>query len=200
MTDDQTIAVYEARAQEYDTRFTNDEPDADLRRFLEAVPRGTRLLDLGCGPGKSAAHMAAAGFAVLAIDASAQMVALASRHEGVAARQARFEEVDGLGPFGGIFANFSLLHAERDTLPALMAKCAGELGPGGVLHIGMKLGTGERRDSLGRFYTFVSETELRALVEAAGLAVTFTRQGEEAGLAGTVDPYIILLARKEGAR
>ena len=58
----------------------------------------------------------------------------------------------------------------------------------------MKEGVGERRDKLGRFYSYYSENELRRLVEAAGLKVDSVEKGKEAGLAGEVEPWIIMVA------
>ena len=68
MSDKRTIAVYDARAQAYLDLVSKDTPDADLQAFLDAMPEGGRALDLGCGPGNSAAMMRDAG---LQVDATA---------------------------------------------------------------------------------------------------------------------------------
>ena len=59
----------------------------------------------------------------------------------------------------------------------------------------MKTGDGERRDHLGRNYTFYTADGLRALLQAAGFDVLEEVTGESAGLAGTVDPWIEILAQ-----
>ena len=59
----------------------------------------------------------------------------------------------------------------------------------------MKLGTGEQRDAIGRFYTFYSEDELRDHLERAGFTVASSREGADKGLAGTVDPFLIIQAQ-----
>ena len=51
MSDAQTLSVYEARAAEYAEKTDQDnETDPQLAAFIEACPKGGRVLDLGrCG-------------------------------------------------------------------------------------------------------------------------------------------------------
>lgn len=195
-TDDETLAFYDRAAGDYADTFAGDDPaDPDLRAFLDDLPRGARVLDLGCGPGQHAAAMIAAGFDVDAVDASAGMVAEAKARFGVDARQATFAALDATAEYDGVWANFSLLHAPRAEMPAHIARIARALRPGGVLHLGVKEGAGEKRDHLGRLYTFHAEDELRGWLTDAGFTVTALRHGKGKGMAGTVDPFIILRAR-----
>ena len=197
MTDKETLAVYDARAREYADNFcTDQDADPQLQSFLDALPNGADLLDLGCGPGRSAAIMAAAGHKVMATDASAEMVKLAGEHPGVTAHQARFDDLDGHEIYDGIWANFSLLHADRADLPGLITTIASALRSKGVFHIGMKTGAGASRDPIGRLYTYVTEEELLDWLSGNQLTVFARWSGSATGLAGTDDPYIILQARK----
>lgn len=197
MTDRQTLDVYDARASEYATRFQQDEQaDTQLRHFLDLLPSGAVLLDLGCGPGRSAAIMAAAGHHVTATDASAAMVALAAERPGVIARQETFDDLSGSAVYDGIWANFSLLHAARTDLPRHLATISRALKPGGILHVGMKTGQNTTRDSLGRRYTYVSDTELTGLLTGVGLTPLAQWTGSDAGLSGEVSPWIVIQARK----
>ncbi|MFQ6553555.1 class I SAM-dependent DNA methyltransferase [Aestuariibius insulae] len=195
MTEDpQTLAVYDAKAAEYAACF-GPTSFQTLQDFIAALPEGGRVLDLGCGPGTASRHMAEASLKVVATDASAQMIALAGEIAGVTARQESFDDLTGTDLYDGIWASFSLLHAPRAKLPDYLAAISAALKPGGLLHLGMKLGDGERRDSLGRFYSFYSEEELRTHLDTAGFTVTSVTTGEERGLAGDVSPYILFLAR-----
>jgi hypothetical protein len=58
----------------------------------------------------------------------------------------------------------------------------------------MKLGTGEKRDDLGRFYTYYTAQELKDILTQAGFTLTFEREGQEKGLAGDVEPFIMMSA------
>ncbi len=193
MSTRETLAVYDQKAQDYQN-MAQGRVSPGLAEFIGAASPGARVLDLGCGPGQDAAQMAAAGLDVLAVDGSAQMVALAARQTGVTAQQATFDEIQTLGSFGGIWANFSLLHATKgdfaDHLRALHRACT----PGAPLGLGMKLGEGAGPDPINRYYAYYSETELRDHLGHAGFTPVDARYGTETGLAGTTDDWIQILA------
>ncbi|WP_322866761.1 class I SAM-dependent methyltransferase [Aquicoccus sp. G2-2] len=151
------------------------------------------MLDLGCGPGYYARALAEMGFAVEAWDASREMVALAAEQGAVEVRQAVFDDLNAEARYDGIWANFSLLHARRADLPGLLARIRRAGKPGMVFHIGMKLGTGEGPDALGRFYAYYQEDELVALLNAAGLDVKRRWHGAGAGLDGVMARHVMML-------
>lgn len=194
--DDQTIRVYGSEAARYADVTKNAGKDPVLRLFLDHLAPGSSVLDLGCGPGIASAIMAAEGHAVTATDATPEMVALAEAQPGVTARLAKFDDIDEVAAYDAIWANFSLLHAPRAALPRFIAAMATALKPGGLFHIGMKTGTGEHRDALGRLYTYVTETELAGLLRAAGLHPVETHTGADTGLDGSVAEWVTILARK----
>jgi|AACY02.3.fsa_nt_gi Trans-aconitate methyltransferase len=196
MPDSQTIALYDARAADYAARLgAIPEENAAFLRFAAALPPG-RVLDLGCGPGTWSAAFLARGLTVDAWDASQGMVD-AARAQGVRARVATFDDLKSANAYAGIWANFSLVHAQRAALPRHLGAIARALQPAGVLHLGMKTGTGAARDSLGRLYTYVTEAELQTLVTGAGLSVLQSETGESPGFDGTVSPWVTLLARRD---
>lgn len=190
-----TIAVYDARAGDYDDRFRQNRPGRHLRAFMDLLPQGARVLDLGCGPGNASAFLRAAGMVPDPVDASPAMVKLANDRHAIGARLATFDDIDAIAAHDGVWANFSLLHAVRADLPRHLAALHRALKPGGILHLGLKTGEGEGRDRLGRFYTYVTVPEITGLVTAAGFTVVATEEGHEVGLAGTDDPFVILRAR-----
>ncbi|MEM9428683.1 MAG: class I SAM-dependent methyltransferase [Pseudomonadota bacterium] len=196
MSDPETLAVYGREADRYRDRFTTSGPDTALLAFLEALPQRPEILDLGCGPGISAGHMAARGARVTATDAVPEMVALAAAIPGVDARTATFDELDADAAYDGVWANFCLLHAPRAAFPGHLGRIHRALRPGGTLHLGMKTGSGEARDSLGRHYVFYTPEELRALLETARFQVVASREGEAAGLAGAAEPFVLLRAKR----
>lgn len=198
MADDETLAVYARKAQDYADRFASNEPGTHLRAFMSHLPPAARVLDLGCGPGNAAAAMIAAGHAVEAWDASPDMARVAAERFGIEVRVATFDMLDAEAAYDAVYANFSLLHLPKCEMPETIARIARALQPGGLLHVGLKTGAGERRDTLGRFYAFYEEGEIIGLLEEAGFAVTSRATGQDAGLDGTVSPWIILQARTHG--
>ncbi len=191
MSDDKTIAIYDAQVSAYaDKTDKINAEDPRLATFVAACPPGGAVLDLGCGPGASAAIMAQAGLHVTAWDASAEMVAQAATHPGVTARQAVFDDLTDQTVYDGIWANFSLLHAPRADFPRHLAAIHRALRPGGVLMIGMKLGTGEARDGLGRFYTYYTQEALMTHLTQAGFTIIDHKLGSGTGLDGSVSDFI----------
>ena len=83
MIDTETLQVYAERAAEYADRFSADRPDQHRQTFIDAIPPGGRVLDLGCGPGGAAAQMVAAGLQVDAWDASPEMAEIGAEQHGL---------------------------------------------------------------------------------------------------------------------
>ena len=191
-TDEETLAVYAAEAARYAVLTDRRSPQLDV--FLGMVTPGGRILDLGCGPGHDAALMAARGFVVDAVDASAEMVAQARARHGLAARIAGFDDIDASAAYDGVWASFSLLHAPRADLPGHLRRLHRALRPGGRIMVGLKTGTGEKRDRLGRFYAYHTRDELVGLLADAGFTVTSEFVGADAGLDGVVAPWIMVQA------
>lgn len=194
MTDTETIAVYNAKAQEYVDLVATDKPNRHLRGFMEALPKGGYALDLGCGPGNSAAMMRDAGFAVKAIDASPEMAKLGAEKFGLDIQVGTFDDVTETAEFDGVWASFSLLHAPRADIPRHLKSIHTALKSGGIFVVGLKTGTGENRDGIGRQYTYFEKDELYGLLRDAGFTPSEAFEGREKGMAGTVDPFIIVTA------
>lgn len=197
MSDARTLEVYAGAARHYAEGFARADDsfhDQDLATFIATLPPHGRVLDLGCGPGHWAARLRDAGFQVDATDASPEMAALAKSDFDIAVRVAQFEDLDDQALYDGIWANFSLLHAPRRDFPAHLQRIHRALKPQGAFYIGMKLGQGEGRDSLGRFYAYYSEDELRRLLVTAGFTVTGSRCGNGKGLAGGEETYVMVAA------
>ena len=194
MSDDQTISVYQARAAGYaDLGITPTQTTA-LEVFSKTLPENAHILDLGCGPGLHARAMMDRGHSVDAIDATQAFVDAAIAI-GVDARLATFDDIAGHNVYDGIWASFSLLHAPRADVPRYLSALGHALKPGGVLFLGMKTGTGEDRDAMGRHYCYFTPEELETMLTDCGLHITARVDGEEPGFAGTVDPFTLLHAK-----
>jgi SAM-dependent methyltransferase len=139
---------FDALAATYDEEFSRTDLGRRLRAAVwrhldEAFAPGARVLELGCGTGEDALHLASRGVEVVATDASEAMVAETRRKAGAAgldalvtARRASFEELPGaaseLGQFGGAFSDFGALNCAED-LPRLAEALAGLLPPAAPL-------------------------------------------------------------------
>ena len=75
-----------------------------------------------------------------------------------------------------------------------MATIYRALKPEGIFFLGLKLGTGEHRDELDRYYTYFSQVEIEDALEQAGFTIDHIRNGIGKGLAGSYDGFILVLA------
>ncbi len=193
--DHRTLEVYDRRAAQYGDMVSAEDEGSALGRFTAEMPKGGRVLDLGCGPGHHAARMQAEGLVVEAWDGSVEMISMALNRHGITARHASFDDLDTAARFDGIWASFSLLHASKAQFAHHLHSCHRALKSGGTLYLGMKTGTGEKRDGLGRFYAFYTQAELEACLARAGFTPFHFHTGSAKGLAGDKAPYIDILSR-----
>lgn len=191
--DSETLGVYAREAETYADLPSTPQESGALDTFMGMLPTGASVLDLGCGPGLHAARMAAAGYRLTCWDASPEFIA-AARSRGLDAELREFGELEADAAFDGVWASFSLLHAPKAEFPGHLARIRRALVPDGVLFLGLKLGEGERRDRLGRFYAYFSEQELCDALASAGFRIASVKTGAGRGLDGSVAPFILIHA------
>ena len=194
--DPDTIAFYQARAPHYVLKF-GQAHSHQLDPFLDRLPPGGRVLELGCGGGQDAARIAARGFIVDATDATPAMVAKANERCGVGARVMAFGALDAEAAYDGVWCHASLLHCPREALPDVLARIHRALAPAGWHFASYKLGEAEGRDSLGRFYNFPSADWLAAQYDAIpGWHIAETRQYMAGGFDNIERDWIDVIVRK----
>ena len=141
-----TQHAFDGVAPSYDRQNTANQLLCEMRgRTLAAVtrhvPAGSRILDLGCGPGCDAEQLARQGYRVTAIDWSPAMVEQA-RHRVLAAGledrldvlHLGIQQLDGLAasPFDAAYSNFGPLNCVP-SLPGAARLINDRLRSGGVL-------------------------------------------------------------------
>lgn len=126
------------------------------RRLLTELPRGARVLDIGCGTGEpTVRQLAEGGLNVTAVDLSDGMLTLARQALPGAARYHRMDMFDlateragqawglpelgpaGAGTFAAATAFFSLILLPQCEIPLVLDRIRTLLRPGGRLVLGM---------------------------------------------------------------
>lgn len=158
-----TLNYYRQHAGRFFTSTVSVDMSALYQPFVAALPDGATVLDAGCGSGRDSKAFAEMGYRVEAFDASAQMVALATEHSGLAVQEMRFDQLDAVARYDGIWCCASLLHVSQAELPDVMQRLARALKPGGVWYVSFKYGDGERVQE-GRHFTDLNEAALERLV------------------------------------
>ena len=145
-----------------------------VAKFIERVPVGARVLELGCGGDNPSTLELARRYDYLGVDLSAFQLARARR----ALPEARFLQADAttleLEPesFEGVVSLFMLGHVPRAEQAPLLRRISGWLRPGGWLLATMGTAAADdvvEADWLGApmfFASFDEETNSRLLAEA----------------------------------
>jgi SAM-dependent methyltransferase len=170
--DEGTLQFYRSNARSYAD--WAKAPSTRLRGFLALLPSGGSILELGCGAGNHSAVMLAEGFSVRATDGSPEMAEIASQRLGHAVEAMRFDQLDAHEAYDGVWASACLLHVPRDELTGILARIHRALRPSGVFYASYKMGEGDGRDSLGRYYNYASPEWLEAAYATAGPWITLS--------------------------
>ena len=170
-----------------------------LDAFLDLLPKGARILELGCGGGTDAAEMIARGFDVDPTDGSAAIASIAAERLGRPVRVMRFDELAVEQVYDAVWASAALLHVPRVALPNILNRVHRSLKPGGLHHASFKAKGVEQRDTDGRYFNHLNEVDLRAayLACASPWDIIETTSYEGGGYPdGTRGPWVSILARR----
>lgn len=179
-----TLTGYEGCADEY-AETTAPKPEAAdqpaLVELLKAVEPGSRLLEIGSGPGWDADWLEERGLAVRRTDGAESFV------QFQAERGRRAERLDVIsdplgGPYDGVIALHVLQHVEREILPSVFTRIAGAIRNGGVFLLALREGEGETAEigSRGNEYYVAlwPRSQIIALLAALGLDLLWSHSFE----------------------
>jgi len=161
-TSEPATDYYQANAE----RYFHDTVHLDMSplygRFLGHLRPGARILDAGCGSGRDAKAFSDLGYVVRAFDASPSLAVLAEKHARVPVEALRYQDLEYVAEFDGIWACASLLHVSMDELPDVFGRLARALVTNSIIYASFKFGQGARIAD-GRRFTDLDEATLMSL-------------------------------------
>ncbi len=149
--------------------------------FLALLGSGRHLLEAGCGAGEDLRLFRQQDLTVTAFDASRAQAAAASRLCGQPVRVCRFEQMQSVVPYDGIWASGSLpCLPEHEIAPAL-GHLATLLKAGGPLYASFPHGEGELLPRSGEYplQTRLDEAGLRRLIAPLPFTLHHNWVGED---------------------
>jgi SAM-dependent methyltransferase len=164
--DEDTLQFYRRNAEAY--AGWSKAPSTRLGAFLALLPPRGSVLELGCGAGNHSAIMLGEGFRVRATDGSPEMAEIAARRLNHPVEAVLFDELDETDAYDGVWASACLLHVPRDELAGILTRIHRALRPSGLFYASYKVGEGDGRDSLGRYYNYPSPEWLQATYATSG--------------------------------
>lgn len=195
------IGLYERHAQRWDElRGRSLHERGWLERFAALVPRGGRILDLGCGSGEPIArYLIEQGFRVTGVDSSPALIALCRARFPDHAWTVGDMRTLALGEtFDGIIAWDSFFHLSFDDQRAMFPRFREHAAEGAALLFTSGPAHGE---AIGTFqgealyHASLAEEEYRELLEANGFRV-LRHVAEDPECGG----HTVWLARREVSR
>ena len=163
-----SVNYYDVHAEEYATLTVNADMSEIREKFLQYLPAGAAVMDAGCGSGRGSLYFIKKGYVVTMLDASAGMCKCAEKLTGRKALCMKFDEIDFVNQFDGIWACASLLHVLEKELKNILELFHRALRDDGVLYASWKYGEEERQDG-ERFYCDMTEEKLKNVLSRADL-------------------------------
>jgi SAM-dependent methyltransferase len=196
-TYDGIAAVYDAKTSQF------GEPEHRIFDGLIELLKpghGAHVVDFGCGPGRDVPYYASKGFRVTGVDASGELLRIASgRSPEQHFVQSDFATAE-LAPNSAAIAihNSSLQHVPRAGLRAALQKVFDTLEPNGIFYCHYRSGSGESLSisteygrPIARFIALYTEQEMEQAMREVGFEVikSDTFDHKYSGLKGQVVQY-----------
>ena len=170
-----TLNSYESTTEEYATHTASLHPHLYAQKFMKMLPPSSKIIDIGCGPGRDAKIFQQQGLKVTGIDFSPKMIAMAKLNTP----QAEFHVMDieklnfPKNTFDGVWASASFLHIPKKNMPYVLNTIHSFLKPERIFYLSVKKGTNEiltqdeRYGNQQKFWAFFEEQELAKLLQEA---------------------------------
>jgi 2-polyprenyl-3-methyl-5-hydroxy-6-metoxy-1,4-benzoquinol methylase len=127
---------YDKIAEEYDQDREDFDNSKEIQNFVDILPEGASVLDIGCGGGKPILRrMIAEGYNATGIDFSKGMLEVAKRNVPEATlihgdvTKTEFDE----NSFDGIISTYAIIHIHKSLHSAIYTRIFKWLKPGGVM-------------------------------------------------------------------
>jgi len=176
--------TYNKIAKDYTKDHAEDTWDDDfIEYFSQELPRGAKVLDLGCGPGTDSVKLAKKNkdFKIYGLDLSDELLKIASEQ----LPKANFLQGDMLQKFpyednffDGVFAKASLVHIPKTEIGKVLEEMIRVAKKNGILHIAVKRGEGEqevRENDYGykyeRFFSYWQSEEIKEVFNKYNLTL-----------------------------
>ncbi len=188
--DERTLRFYAEEAPVY-TASGAGGVSRHLHAFLDQLPSGIRILELGCGGGRDAQAMLERRFKVDPTDGVAQMADKARQRIGVPVRVMRFDELAAIDEYAAIWANASLLHVPFADLPMILTRVHRALKQSGLHFASYKSGGREGRDRHERYFNYPTLKQLIPAYKASGAwSVLAAEEYVGGGFEGGTGPWV----------
>lgn len=199
------VSTYEKIADIYTKQYFNDLTDTPyIDKFLEKLPDGASILDIGSGPGQFTKYMMDKGFQVIGVDFSNEMLATAQKM----VPDGNFQQADmrnlpfGDSEFDGLLVAYSLIHIPSEDIPKTLEGFHKILKPRGYVEIIAQKGEADKvidepfMPTEKMFFNFFTKERLAKFLQDAGFKVDYQLETESQDPDSASDKVIYTIAKK----
>lgn len=154
-----TLQYYNKNAKTYCEQTLEGNMQENYDNFLKYLFTNAYILDFGCGSGRDSKYFIDNGYKVKAIDGSIEMCRFASKYINQEVICMKFEELDELNTYDGIWACSSILHVEKESLPNVLNKMINALKVNGIIYTSFKVGKGYEIKER-KYYNYITKDEM----------------------------------------
>ena len=173
---------YDAIAKQYVETYTKHPKAGDiLKKYEKLLPRKSKILDLGCGPGfPVASFLVKKGHKVTGIDISKTMLNYARKF--VKEGKFIFGDIRTIklpGGYDSIISTFSLIHMPKKDAKKCIKKIYNLLNERGLLYISVIESEGEKKFNwFGKTtkYFYFKESEIKNILKKAKFKIIYLKR------------------------
>ena len=178
-----TLNFYNSNSKTYIETTLSADMSHLYNDFLNNIPKGGHILDLGCGSGRDSLEFIKRGYKITAVDGSKELANAASKIIGQQVICSKFEDLKLTETFDGIWASASLLHVNKNDIVDVIKNVSSNLKPNGVFYMSFKYGENEYIDEKGRYFNcYTEETFKEMLSQVQNLKIkTIYKSGDTLG-------------------
>lgn len=199
------VSTYEKIAGIYTKQYFNDLTDTPyIDKFLEKLPKGASILDVGSGPGQFTKYMMDKGYVVAGVDFSEEMLASAKKmvpegnFQQADMRNLNFQDAE----FDGLLVAYSLIHIPSEGILKTLQGFYRLLKPGGYIEIIAQKGEADKvidepfMPTEKMFFNFFTKERLAKFLQEAGFEIDYQLETKSQDPDSASDKVICTIARK----
>ena len=174
-----TLRVYEEQAESFIDLWGRGRYRIPplLRKFIRGIPKGSRILDLGCGPGQDMRYLLRRGYTVVGLDGVWSFLSWArAKSKGNLLIQGNLRHLPILPHrFEGIWAAASLIHLKKNEVKEILERLHRAVLVGTRLGVtfayGSRCGIVSHGWVPGRYFSRWRKPELERMVQSTGWCI-----------------------------
>lgn len=159
-----TLEYYNKNAKIYCEQTLVGNLKENYDSFLKQLKPNSYILDFGCGSGRDSKYFIDNGYKVKSTDGAKEMCKLATKYIGQEVQCMKFEELNDIDTYEGIWACSSILHVEKNNLLNVLIKMIDALKTNGIIYTSFKRGTGyEIKED--KYYNYLTKDEMIQILD-----------------------------------